>query len=102
MLNARILVSELLFRRRVDKHALRLLSNLAIAHGLRALHHHRRGAAERIVEGMPHVGIFGQYYVVPGGAQALHKPLAGSNRIIVVGRAVKIRMGLSATSVSEI
>jgi hypothetical protein len=48
------------------------LRNSTIAHGLRSLHHRRHSAAERIVKGVPHVGIFGQCYVATRAVQAFH------------------------------
>src|SRR6185437_12704321 len=74
-LDARILVGKRLLGGGVDQQALGLLANAAMADGLAALGNIPRRAAERVVEGVPDVGICGQLDVVAGGAQPRHKGL---------------------------
>src|SRR5262245_65973783 len=79
-----VLVGEWLLRRRVDQRAARLLGDRAVAHALRLRRERRLQRAERVVERVRRVGIFGDLDVAAGGLEARSVRLARRDRIVVV------------------
>src|SRR5262249_51184679 len=68
----------------IDDRAERFLFELARAHTLRALRYCRCLVPERIVIGMMRAGIFGQFNVSSGSAQAFDVGPARSHRYVII------------------
>src|SRR5215472_6980336 len=81
--HARVLVGKGLFGGGVDQQAFGLFPDAAMADSLATLRYVQRRAAERVVEGVPDVRIFGQLDIVAAGTQPRYESLARRHWIVI-------------------